>query len=52
MTPMIPPLPVNIDSRGIFSLKSPKIFEIALIVAPMLIAPIIPPKAGVAPNTG
>ena len=52
ITPMMPPFPVvNTDSNGTVSLYNPIIFAISMMFAPILIPPIIPPNAGVAPNT-
>ena len=51
ITPIIPPLPVvKIEFRGTASSYSPNVWEIATIFDPIEIAPIIPPKASVAPN--
>ena len=52
MTPMIPPLPVvRMEFRGTSALYRPSSVEMVTIWEPMEMPPIMPPRAGVAPNS-
>ena len=49
---MIPPLPlVRIESSGVVSLNKPNILEMSINIGAIDMAPIIPPKASVPPNS-
>ena len=52
ITPIIPPFPgIKILLSGTSALYKPKAFENIFIFELIVIAPIIPPRAGVAPNS-